>query len=179
MAPEKRMKAADRRRLILDAAIEEYGRSGMHEVSTEAIAERAGVSQPYLFRLFGTKAGLITAAITQHTDALRERFREAAENRAPDQSPLEAMGTAYILLMEEDPNSMRCQLHTWGAASDPEIGPVARETYREIWRDIAELSGATADEVRDFMAQGMLLTVVAALDLTEMYGDPLAVVKEF
>lgn len=179
MAPEKRMKADERRRLILDAAIEEYGRSGMHEVSTEAIAERAGVSQPYLFRLFGTKAGLITAAIKQHTDQLRERFREAAENRDPDQSPLEAMGTAYIMLMEEDPNSMRCQLHTWGAASDPEIGPVARETYREIWRDIAELSGATADEVRDFMAQGMLLTVVAALDLTEMYGDPLAVVKEF
>lgn len=173
------MKADDRRRLILEAAIEEYGRAGMHEVSTEAIAERAGVSQPYLFRLFGTKAGLIVAAIKQHTDGIRAGFRDAVENREPDQSPLEAMGLAYLAMMNEDPNTMRCQLHSWGAASDPEIGPVARDTYRAIWQDIAELSGASADEVRDFMAQGMLLTVVAALDITEMYGDPLAVVKEF
>jgi AcrR family transcriptional regulator len=179
MSPQSRMKSADRKVLILEAAIEEYGRSGMHATSTEVIAERAGVSQPYLFRLFGTKTGLITAAIEHHTTMLRRTFREAVENRAPETSPLEAMGTAYIGFMSEDVNHMRCQLHTWAAGSDPAIRDVAQRTYREIWSDIADLSGASADEVRDFMAHGMLLTVVAALDLTELYGDPLAVAKEF
>ncbi|KAA1395290.1 TetR/AcrR family transcriptional regulator [Aeromicrobium ginsengisoli] len=179
MAPATRMKSEDRKVLILEAAIEEYGRSGMHATSTEVIAERAGVSQPYLFRLFGTKAGLIGAAIEHHTLKLRKTFREAAENRDPGTSPLEAMAMAYIGFMNDDVNSMRCQLHTWAAGSDPAIKDVAQRTYREIWQDIAALSGATADEVRDFMAQGMLLTVVAALDLTELYGDPLAVAKEF
>ena len=47
------MKAADRRILILEAAQEEYGRAGMHATSVEVIADRAGVSQPYIFRLFG------------------------------------------------------------------------------------------------------------------------------
>ena len=173
------MKAEDRKVLILEAAMQEYGRSGMHATSTEVIAERAGVSQPYLFRLFGTKAELIGAAIEQHTSRLRAAFREAAEQREEGTSALEAMGLAYLGFMQDDVNSLRCQLHTWAAASDPAIKDVAQRTYREIWEDIAELSGASADEVRDFMAHGMLLTVVAALDLTELYGDPLAVVKEF
>lgn len=173
------MKAEDRKLLILEAAIEEYGRSGMQATSTEVIAERAGVSQPYLFRLFGTKAGLIGAAIEHHTAHLRRTFRDAAEQRDADTSPLEAMAMAYLGFMEQDTNLLRCQLHTWAAASDPAIKDVAQRTYREIWAEIAELSGATAAEVREFMAHGMLLTVVAALDLTDLYGDPLAVAKEF
>ena len=81
--------------------------------------------------------------------------------------------------MNDDVNSLRCQLHTWAAASDPAIKDVAQRTYREIWAEIAELSGATAEEMRDFMAQGMLLTILSALDLTDLYGDPLAVAKGF
>lgn len=179
MVTGKRMKAEDRKVLIIEAAMREYGRGGMHATSVEVIAERAGVSQPYIFRLFGTKTGLIEAAIVHHTTMLRHTFREAAEQRDPDTSPLEAMALAYIDFMNDDVNSLRCQLHTWAAASDPAIKDVAQRTYREIWEEIAEVSGASADEVRDFMAHGMLLTVVAALDLTELYGDPLAVVKEF
>ncbi len=173
------MKAADRRVLILDAAMEEYGRSGMHATSVEVIADRAGVSQPYIFRLFGTKNDLIVAAIEHHTIGLRQAFREAVEQRDAGSSPLEAMALAYIGFMSDDVNSLRCQLHTWAAASDPAILEVAQRTYREIWEDIAELSGATADEVRDFMGHGMLLTVLASLNLTELFGDPLAVAKEY
>lgn len=172
------MKADDRRRLVVEAATVEYGRSGMHEVSTEAIAERAGVSQPYLFRLFGSKNGLIAAAIEHHGKRIRDVFRDAVENRAPDTAPLDAMAAAYVQLLEDDPDALRAQLHSWGAASDPKIGPVAKKCYRAIWSDIVELSGAGADEVRDFMAHGMLLTVVAALDLADLYGAPLACTEE-
>lgn len=179
MVVGKRMKSEDRKVLILEAAMEEYGRSGMHATSVEVVAERAGVSQPYIFRLFGTKAGLIEAAIEHHTAHLRRQFREAVERRRDGVSPLEAMGTAYIGLMSDDVNSLRCQLHTWAAGSDPAIKDVAQRTYREIWKDVAELSGGSADEVREFMAHGMLLTVLAALDLTQLYGDPLGAPKEF
>ncbi|WP_332641716.1 TetR/AcrR family transcriptional regulator [Aeromicrobium sp.] len=179
MATGKRMKAADRRILILEAAQEEYGRGGMHATSVEVIADRAGVSQPYIFRLFGTKNDLMAAVIEYHTAKLRQAFRNAVEQRDAETSPLEAMALAYIGFMNEDVNSLRCQLHTWAAASDPAIKDVAQRTYREIWEDIAELSGATADEIRDFMGHGMLLTVLASLDLTDLFGDPLAVAKEY
>lgn len=173
------MKADDRRRMILDVAIDEYGRTGMHATSTELIAERAGVSQPYIFRLFGTKTGLICAAIEHHTSALMESFRAAVEHRGDDLSPMQAMGLAYLEMLTDDANSLRCQLHTWAAASDPEIREVSQRTYREIWELVAELSDAEATRVRDFMATGMLLTVLASLDQLELFGDPSDALKEF
>lgn len=179
MTPAERMSADARRIAILEAAIEEYGRSGMHATSTEVIAERAGISQPYLFRLFGTKAGLITAAIEHHTGNLRAAFRRAVEQRDAATSPLQAMGIAYLGMLEDDTNELRCQLHTWAAASDPEIKDVAQRTYREVWADVAELSGADPAEVRRFMATGMLLTVIGALDLPDLFGDPLETLQEF
>lgn len=170
------MKAADRRRLVLEAAMHEFGEAGFAEVSTEAIAVRAGVSQPYIFRLFGTKKDLIIAAIRERAAGIQETFRLAVENRG-SATALESMATAYAVMLSEDPNALRCQLHAWAAASDPDIGKVARETYLDIWRDALSLSGEDADTVRDFMAHGMLLTVVAALDIPEIYADPTAVAE--
>lgn len=178
MVTGKRMKSADRRILILEAAMDEYGRGGMHATSVEAVAERAGVSQPYIFRLFGTKTQLIIAAIEHHTTHLMQAFTDAVQHRDDDVTPLQAMGLAYLDLMGDDNNSLRCQLHTWAAASDPAIKEVAQRTYREIWDLVGQLSGADPAEVRDFMAYGMLLTVLSSLELPELYGDPTDVLKE-
>ena len=172
MVTGKRMKAEDRKVLILEKAIEEYGRVGMHATSTERIAELAGVSQPYLFRLFGTKAELIAAAIVQHTDRLRATFREAVEQRAEGVSPLEAMAYAYLTFMDKDANGLRCQLHTWAAASDPDIKDVSQRTYRQIWDDVAALSGATQEEVHAFMAEGMLLLAVYSVAAAIYWAVP-------
>jgi len=165
------MKSADRRQSVLEAAMHEFGEAGFAEVSTEAIAERAGVSQPYIFRLFGTKKDLIIAAIRERSTEIRGAFRQAAENPGKS-TALESMAEAYIRMLREDPSSLRCQLHAWAAASDTEIGDVVRETYLDIWRDAIALSGEDTETVRDFMAHGMLLTVVAALDIPEVYADP-------
>ena len=55
MATTTRQTADERREEVLAAAVEEFGRAGFHGASTDAIARRAGISQPYLFRLFGSK----------------------------------------------------------------------------------------------------------------------------
>lgn len=165
------MKSADRRQLVLEAAMQEFGEKGFAEVSTEAIAERAGVSQPYVFRLFGTKKDLIIAAIRERSLEIRETFREAAEDPG-ELTPLDSMGEAYIRMLNEDPSALRCQLHAWAASSDPEIAVVARETYLDVWRDAITLSGEDPETVRNFIAYGMLLTVGAALDIPEICGDP-------
>ena len=169
MVSGKRMKAADRRRMVLDAAMFEFGEAGISEVTTEVIAARAGVSQAYLFRLFGTKKDLIIAAIEERSAQVGEMFRAAVAQRG-DSTPLAAMAAAYLRLLTDDPNALRSQLHAW-SASDPDIGAVARETYLSIWREVAQLSGEDAETVRDFMAHGMLLTVAAALDIPEAFLD--------
>jgi hypothetical protein len=50
-----------RRDEVLDAALEVFAELGLHHASTEDIARRAGISQPYVFRLFATKKELFSA----------------------------------------------------------------------------------------------------------------------
>ncbi len=169
MAPP-RMKVADRRQQVLEAAMHEFGRAGFDTVSVSEIARRAGVSQPYVFQLFGTKKDLYVATIEQRSRQILDTFRTAAA--ANTDKPLEAMGLAYVALLEDDPDALRCQLNAWAASSDPVIGDAARSAYLSIWRAALELSGADPETVRDFMAQGMLCTVIAALDLKDAYDAP-------
>lgn len=169
MATE-RMSADERRRQILEAALHEFGVGGYAGTSASAIAERAGVSQPYVFRLFGTKKDLFVACIEERTRRIREAMRTAGE--AAPENPLAAMANAYLALLLEDPMSLRSQLQAWASADDAEIGAAARASYLSIWRDVGETGGITDDEVRDFMAHGMLLTVLAALDLPDLYSNP-------
>jgi len=149
----------------------EFGLAGFDSVSAEAIAARAGVSQPYIFRLFGTKKGLVIASIEERTRQIIEGFQTAVDNRG-ELSPMEAMAGAYQELLSNDPAALRCQLHAWAASSDHEIGAAARTAYLDVWRQALTLSGEDPESVRDFMAHGMLLTVLAALDIPELYTDP-------
>lgn len=63
-----RTPSAERRQQVLDHAVGEFARRGLKGATTEAIAARCGVSQPYLFRLFGSKAALFIAALERGFD---------------------------------------------------------------------------------------------------------------
>ena len=56
-----RMTADERREQIVAAARAEFAAHGYQAATTDAIARRAGVSQPYVVRLFGTKQALFLA----------------------------------------------------------------------------------------------------------------------
>jgi AcrR family transcriptional regulator len=154
---------------VLAVAEREFGRSGLHGTSTEAIAERAGISQPYLFRLFGTKKGLFLACSRHCFERTRDTFRRAAEQEGGSQPAdvLERMGKAYIELLH-DRELLLLQLQTQAACDDDEVRAVAREGYGELWREVQRLSGAGDDEVSLFFATGMLLNVAAAMDVTNL-----------
>jgi len=70
MMVSSRMTAHERRTSVLAAAITEFARSGYAGTSTEAVASRAGISQPYLFRLFGTKKDLFVATYELVSDRI-------------------------------------------------------------------------------------------------------------
>jgi AcrR family transcriptional regulator len=68
MATTTRQTAAERREAVLEAASAEFALRGLHGASTDAIARRAGISQPYLFRLFGSKKELFIAVVDRCYD---------------------------------------------------------------------------------------------------------------
>src|SRR3954468_20941982 len=86
-ASRSRLSADERRADIVEAAVKAFASSGLHGTSTEDVARLAGVSQPYLFRLFGTKRDLFLAALERMFGRLEQEFNDAADKPlidAPD-----------------------------------------------------------------------------------------------
>jgi AcrR family transcriptional regulator len=157
-----RLTAEERRTDVLAAAVSEFARSGYAGTSTEAIATRAGISQPYLFRLFGTKRELFIATLDLMHARIEEAFRAAAAGRSGIEA-MAAMGAAYKELLSER-DLLLVQLHAFAASEDEEIRRAARQGLRHLWGVVGELTGLPEEDLRAFFAQGMLLNVMAAVD---------------
>jgi len=164
------MTADERREAVLEVAIGHFARTGLQGTSTERIAADAGISHPYLFRLFGTKKELFLACLERCHERLRATFTRAAAD-ASDDDRLEAMGRAYVELLA-DREMLLLQLQGYAACDDPDVRRTASGGYAELWELVERLSGAPEDEVRAFFATGMLLNMAAAMDLPQIAGDP-------
>src|ERR1700746_1656292 len=115
-----RSTAAERRDEVLDAAMVEFAEHGFDGASTDDIARRAGISQPYLFRLFGTKKELFKATVTRCLRETLELFQRAAEGKRGE-AALEAIGKAYVEQLEADRVRLRLQMNSYVACDDPEV----------------------------------------------------------
>jgi len=158
-----RKSAEERRPEIIALAMKQFALSGYRGTSTEAIAREAGISQPYLFRLFKTKRDLFLACNALCDERIAATFRAAAE-AAPRGEELPAMGKAYVELLQ-DRTMLLFQMQSYAACADPVIQARVRAGYGEIVREVTRLSGAEPERVWQFFAHGMLLNVVASLDL--------------
>ncbi len=168
-----RLSADERRDDIIRAAIAEFAVGGYAGTSTEAIARRVGVSQPYLFRLFGTKQGLFIAVIDRMYERIRLTFEEAAKHPDPLEGDwynpvLRSMGMAYGELVG-DSNLLRLQLQAFAACYDPVIARTVREGFAALTQQVAHLSGVPVAELRPFFAEGMLMNVAAAMGLDDAH----------
>jgi AcrR family transcriptional regulator len=159
-----RQSAGARRSSILIAAIAEFAPSGYAGTSTETIATRAGISQPYLFRLFGTKKDLFIATYNLVSARIEEAFIDAADGLHGEEA-MHAMGAAYIELLQ-DPDLLQVQLHGFAAAAgDADIARACRQGFHTLWHLIAERADVGEEELRNFFAHGMLLSVLSAINM--------------
>jgi len=159
-----RQTAGARRSSVLTAAIAEFARSGYAGTSTEAIATRAGISQPYLFRLFGTKKDLFIATYNLVSTRIEEAFVDAADGLYGEEA-MHAMGAAYMELLQ-DPDLLQVQLHGFAAAAgDADIARACRDGFHTLWHLIAERGDVGEDGLRQFFAHGMLLSVLSAINM--------------
>jgi AcrR family transcriptional regulator len=162
----ERKTAAERREAVLDAALVEFAEHGLAGASTEAIAARAGISQPYVFRLFGTKKELFKAAVARCFRETLELFQRSAEGLRGEEA-LHAIGRAYMQELLPDRTRLRAQLQAYAACEDPELCAVVRDGYGDLVAYVERVSGLPPEEVSRFFSTGMLLNVIAAMGLQE------------
>jgi AcrR family transcriptional regulator len=168
-ASPTRMTADERRAAIVAAGIEEFAAHGLAGASTDAIAKRAGVSQPYVFQLFGTKKELFLAITRRCFERTRFAFEDAAhqQNLEPIEgcnTVLQAMGQTYKKMLA-DRTLLLVQLQAYAACADPDVQAVVRDEFSRLYATVAKESGATPEELHRFFAGGMLLNVGAAIGL--------------
>jgi AcrR family transcriptional regulator len=166
MQARERQTAEERREAVLAAAQQAFARSGLHGTSTEEIAESAGISQPYLFRLFGTKKRLFLATVERCMEDTLELFRSAAGERRGEEA-LEAMGRAYAEMVLDDRARLLIQMQAYAACDDPEVRETMRTGFGKLHLFVETVSGLPMDAVSQWFEKGMLLNVVAAMDLPD------------
>ena len=151
---------------MLDAAMIEFAERGFEGASTEDIARQAGISQPYLFRLFGTKKELFKASVARCLREMLEMFQRAAEGKRGDEA-LKAIGLAYQKMLEEDRTRLRAQMQAYAACDDPEIRAVVRAGFGDLVAYVRRVSGADWPTVWGFFSTGMLLNVLASMHVDD------------
>jgi AcrR family transcriptional regulator len=175
MSPKStiRLTKEERRREIVEAATREFAAGGLNGTPVEAISRQVGVSQPYLFQLFGTKKDLFIAAVRRAFERTVAAFRSAAAEAGDDASTeavLIHMGYAYHNLLE-DRTLLRMQLQAYVACDDEDVRTAVREEFLRLVRFVQSASGADDAQVREWLAQGMLMNVAAAMDLSNVQED--------
>ena len=158
----QRVPAAQRREALIDAAVEEFARGGLHATPVDRIARRVGVAQPYVFSLFPTKRDLFIAA-------LERCFRRVGDMFSSREPTLQAIGEGYIEMLETDRTLLTMQLHAYAAACEDEvIAEHVRRVYAELIERVRERTGASADQLEVFSANGFWLTINAAMGVPDL-----------
>lgn len=176
VAATERKTADERREEILDAALTEFAQHGYEGASTDAIARAVGISQPYLFRLFGTKKQLFIAAIERCFEQTEAVFRAAVDGGAPDEAK-QRMGDAYYEMIR-DRTKLRMQMQAYAACDDPDVRRVVQRGFAHLAAYIARTTHASPAELAHFLAQGMLLNVMASMGVLDSDEPWAATIRE-
>lgn len=156
--------AEERREAVLEAAMGVFCERGYLGTPTKDVAEAAGISQAYLFRLFPTKSDLVVAVARRANDRIREAFvKAAAEAKAAGEDPGEAMGRVFGDLLEDRTLLLNLVHQFAAAASMPEVAEASRASFAELVALVERETGRDAESLQGFFAHGMLMNTMAAI----------------
>ncbi len=160
------MSGSERRSQVLRIAADEFASHGLHGASIESIAHRAGITQAYVFRIFGTKKALFLELVGDAFDRFIDGMTRAAEG-ADGLKALAEMGARYYESLA-DRTTLWLQLQGFAACGDSEVRDLVRARFARMWETVADLTGLDPVTVKSFLAFGMLLNNVAALDIDRL-----------
>ena len=164
--PIPRMKAEDRRELIIEHATAVFGDYGYYGTTTDQIARAASVSHPYVVRMFGTKEKLFVEVLHRDLTLLLDTFRGALA--VDDGQPVRVrLGLSYIALLEHR-GLLLSLMHSFVMGSDPVIGETARQGFLQVYTFLREEAGMSLEEAGAFLAGGMLSNTMIGLRMTDL-----------
>jgi AcrR family transcriptional regulator len=171
--PRQRVPASERRDALIDAAVHEFAHGGLHGTPVDRIARQVGVAQPYVFSLFGSKRELFLAAVERCFDLVGNVFEQTAaefdpETAPPDIDVTNAMGNAYVELLDTHRDYLMLQHQAYAACEDPVIRERVRGCYARLVALVERLSDAEPERIDEFFRYGAWLNVAAAMGVEDL-----------
>lgn len=165
--------SVNRKSDIISAAIEVFAEVGYYRATTAQVAERAKISQPYIFRFFSTKEALLLAALEVSWERVIASFRKVIDNTSS-----ERLESGLIQAYEDILGSYRNEVFLQMQAQtirENSIREAMRNGFGEVRRmvlDAFHTAGIPNAEERTmlFLARGMLCNISEALDMPELMG---------
>jgi AcrR family transcriptional regulator len=161
----RRRTAEERRRLVIEAARAEFAAVGLYGATGEAISYRAGISHPYLLRLFGSKRDLFLAVVDDVFDELSEVVpRVVAE--IGDEASIPALESGLRQELSAN-HGLLSLLQFCVACADDEVRPAVRRRFAEFYEQLERGLGASEAEAREVVARLLLAGAAEAMRLPE------------
>lgn len=154
---------------MIDSAVHTFAGGGYLGTPTTAVAEHAGISPAYVFKLFPTKASLFVAAVDRCFDLILVALADAAAaSRSSDPAEiLSGMGGAYARLIS-DRDLLLLQVHALSASDVPEIREAMITGTARITEFARSNSGGSDAQIQEFMARGQLCHMITMLGITDL-----------
>lgn len=175
-----RLPAEERRKQILDAAVDVFARMGFGAAGTADIARAAGIGEPTIYRYFSNKRDLYVAAVRRSSDEILEAWSAIADESPDALTALQRIGVWYYQRLQSRPELLLLRNRSISESQDESIANAVRDQYRAVMQFVetlfrrAHADGQLAAEADVttmtwlFMAVGSLLEQSQILGLDEL-----------
>jgi TetR/AcrR family fatty acid metabolism transcriptional regulator len=148
---------AEKRRLILDAAVRVFARQGFHATRVSDIADEAGVAYGLVYHYFRSKDEVLNELFIERWSLLLSAIEEADRRAAAPREKLGAVATFIFDSYRHDPELMKVIIVEVTRAANS-FGQTHLEEIRRAYESIAKIvadgqqSGAFRDDVAPMFA---------------------------
>lgn len=168
-----RSTATQRRTQAIASGMRVFADQGPTTAAMQRVADEIGVSQPYVFRLFGSKQAFFLACLDELEGRVREVFRRAAATSRGD--PLRAMGDGFRDLVADGVVSGLWLQACAVARGDQAVAARCRSLISGVLADAERSTGAAPEDLARFLANGALVVLLQALGVDLTGGSRAAV----
>lgn len=155
--------------MIVAAARGVFAARGLAAATTDEIAARAGISQPYVIRLFGSKRALFIAVVEDAFATLAGELG-AVPRALGAERRLDVMREGYADLADRSDIALLIVQAVAVAVDDAEVRAIVQGCVRAMHKSVWSAAAGDTTRVREFFGIVMLLSVVRAIDVPELLG---------
>ena len=148
-----RVSGAEKRRIILDAAVRVFARQGFHTCRVSDIADEAGVAYGLVYHYFSSKEAVLDTLFLERWNVLLEAIREVDRSEGEPREKLYAVTSFIVDSYRHDPDLMKVII--------VEVTRAANSFGRKHLDKIREAFSSIADIVEEAQEAGKFRTDVA------------------